>query len=137
MGFVSWADFTLTRVLVLASAVVLLVLAILALQAGGDTVHFAMSIIVIVISVLGILGALFVEILFLEIYLLLLVALFIWELVYIIITAVNNNYKDNNQRLGYDIAVLVLLFVCAALTSHLISRALWGRGSYSATTVVV
>jgi len=134
--FASWADFNLTRVLVLASAVVLLVFGILALQSGGSTVHLILCIVVIVIAALGIIGAICVEIMFLQLYLLLLVALFIWELVYIIITAVDGDYKNNNNRLGYDIVVLIVLFICAALTSHLISRALWGRGQTVSTIVV-
>jgi len=136
MGFVSWADYTITRVLVLISAVVLLVLAILSLNAGGGLVHLILCIVIIVVACLGIIGSLFIEIFFLQIYLLLLVALFIWELVYIIITAVNNDYSGNSNRLGYDIVVLALLFIAAACTSHLITRSLW-TGRSPVSTIVV
>jgi len=136
MGFAGFADFNITRLLVLISAVVLLVLGILALNSGGSTLHLVLCIVVIVIAALGILGSLCVEIYFLQLYLLLLIGLFIWELIYIIITAVDNNYSGNGNRLGYDIAVLAILFICAALTSHLIHRALWGTNS-GVTTIVV
>jgi len=98
---------------------------------------FILCIVIIVAAALGIIGSLIIEILFLQLYLLLLVALFIWELIYIIISAVNNDYCcGNGNRLGYDIVVLVLLFLAAACTSHLITRSMWG-GRTAVSTVIV
>jgi predicted neutral ceramidase superfamily lipid hydrolase len=121
MGFLT---FTLKRLIVLAIAIALIVLSIIEIASGPATWLLVISIIVLVCSVLGALGAIVDDIRWLQLFLLTEIALFIAGLVYIIVKAVANESPSS-----LIIAMTVVLFVGALFTASVI------RGDYYASGV--
>jgi hypothetical protein len=63
--------------------------------------------VILVFSVLGLCGAMMSNPRWLQVYLLLTIALCLWELIYVIVRAVK--YHDSVRSLGWDIALCCLL----------------------------
>lgn len=102
-----FSDLTITRALVMISAIALIVVSALGLWSGGSTAHMVVNAVILVFSVLGLCGAMMSDIRWLQAYLLLTIALCLWELIYIIVSAVK--YKESVRSLGWDIALCCLL----------------------------
>jgi len=114
MGF---AHFSFRRFFVLALSIALIVISAISLSAGGSTAHIIVNAVVLACSVLGLLGVIMGHPGWLQLFLLVEVALCIWELVYIIVAAVDGTSLSD---LTYDIILCVLLGVGALFTTDLI-----------------
>jgi hypothetical protein len=90
------------------------------LEATG---YMVIKIVILIIAALGLVGAMNDNPRYLQLFLLLLVGLLIWEVIYILIEFFS--YKRSVNSLGWDIALAVLLAVGVVFTAD-ITRVSWG-----------
>jgi hypothetical protein len=100
--------FSVKRFIVLAVAIALCVIAIINLVHGGTVARIIVNAVVLAISLYGVFGVLHDNPRYLQLFLLLLAVLLIWEIIYIIVSAVSYGYNASNLALDIVIAILLV-----------------------------
>lgn len=150
MGFLALGDYTLTRLLVLAASIALIVLSCIGLSQGGSVGHYVVNAVILAVSLLGFFGTLQTDIVWLRMFMFLLAALCIWEFIYILVSVFK--YGSSAGAMVWDIVLCVLTGVTACFVAGLIEysgtgwwgtkgswtgRSLTGGPSYATTRTVV
>jgi len=122
MGF---GAFSLRRFFVFCLSIALIVISAIGLSAGGSLAHIIVNAVVLGCSVLGLAGVIVGHPVWLQLFLLVEIALCVWELIYIIVAAVDGTSLGD---LTYDIVLVILLAFGSVFTADLIRYEARGAG---------